>query len=520
MNDLDHLAEDIARSGIRNIFGIPGSGPSLTLLDALEKRDVSFHLTHFEGTAAIMAGVQGKLAEKAGVAISIKGPGLSNMIPGLAVCRLEALPVVSISEAYPPNSPSHKAHKRMDHQTLVSEVSKGSRYISQKGPFFPDLASWALAEIPGPVQFNILGSAIEKDTPISYPSPNGASGSHLDRVIKTITSAQKPVIIAGTFALRKKLSHYLNTLAVPVFSVASAKGVVDETLPHSAGVYTGVGLDLTPEFKIIPQADLIIGIGLRHQEVLGVKHFPSQSINIDPLGETFCEGFHFDLLLNGTPEELDVIFSTLNEKTWGLEELEKSLEMLKMRMVEKPFMPANAFQIIEGHFKHSARLVLDTGNFCTIGEHVWRVRKPEWYLGSGQSRYMGAGLPMALGAAIYDPHIPTVVFLGDGGIGMFIADLKLALLNKLPLVIVHMSDSYFGSIRFRSIKDGLTQKPVTIHHPSWVNVVEGMEVHAAQIQKEDEIEPVLQIWDPADGPIFLEMSFDPDRYQRMVDHIR
>ena len=95
-------------------------------------------------------------------------------------------------------------------------------------------------------------------------------------------------------------------------------------------------------------------------------------------------------------------------------------------------MPAKVFRMIEQHFGHTCRMVLDTGHFCTIGEHILRIKRPELYLAAGQSRYMGVGLPVAVGAAIYDPAVPTVAFIGDGGIGMFIAEMKLAVRHRLP----------------------------------------------------------------------------------------
>jgi len=520
MSDISILAEDMARRGLAHIFGIPGSGASLTLLDALEKQGVSFCLTHFEGTGALMAGAIGRLSGRAGAAICIKGPGLSNMIPGLAACRLDAFPVVSLSEAYPPGTPVSKAHKRMDHHALVSAVTKGRRFISRTGPGFSDLADWAEAEVPGPVHLDIAESAIQDDEPITSPECNEKSGLSHERLFDLLTAARRPVVIAGTLSLRKQLASYLNKLSIPVFTVAAAKGVVDETLPHAAGVYTGVGLGLTPEFSILPQADLVVGIGLRHNEVLDVRPFKCSSVNFDPAKEDLYRGFHFDHVFDGLKEETETLFTVLGNRSWGLTSLEKISKKIKKRMMEGPFMPANTFQVIERHFDHHARIVLDTGNFCTIGEHACRVRKPEWYLSSGQGRHMGIGLPLALGAAIYDPEIPTVAFLGDGGIGMFIADIKIAVQHQLPLIVVLMSDAYLGSIRVRSIKDGLTEKPVTIHRPSWLKVFHGLGVNAIQAKDETDIKDALDDWDSARGPLFLEIPFDPDGYQHMVDGIR
>ena len=521
MSDLSALAEDMAKRDVRHIFGIPGSGSSLTLLDELEKREVLFHLTHFEGTAALMAGAVGRLSGRAGVALSIKGPGLANMVPGLAACSLEALPVVSISEAYLPGTPPSKAHKRINHEGLISAVSKGRRFLAKKGPRFPDLAHWAESEVPGPVHLDISESGIEVEESIPVPRKDRAQEAFpKDKLSELISLAERPVLIAGTLALRKNLSMQLNQLAVPVFSVAAAKGVIDETLPQSAGVYTGVGMELTPEFSILPEADLVIGIGLRHNEMLGVKPFPCRAINLDPLGEELCSGFEFDHVFEGSQKEMEVVFAALAGKEWGLGYLETCLVKMRERLFSGQFMPAHAFQIMEQHFQHGARLVLDTGNFCTIGEHIWRVPEPRWYLSSGQGRYMGVGLPMALGAAVYDTSIPTVACLGDGGIGMFIADIKLAVKYQLPLLIVLMSDSHLGSIRMRSIRDGLTEKPTLIHQPSWMKAVEGLGVYAAQATNETEIEKILQSWNYSEGPLFMEIAFDPEGYQHMTRDIR
>jgi len=520
MSDLYALAEEMAHRGVGQIFGIPGSGSSLTLLDALEKRGVIFYLTHFEGTAAMMAGAVGRLSGRAGAAISIKGPGLANMVPGLAACRFESLPVVSLSEAYPPGTVISKAHKRMNHNRLISAAAKGRRFLSRNGPRFSDLARWAEEEIPGPVHLDIVESAIDNEESIPLIKEEGSDDSNPQGLHDLVTAADRPVIIAGTLSLRKTLSSRLNQLSIPVFSTAACKGVVDETLPNAAGVYTGVGLELTPEFSIIPKADLVVGIGLRHHEVLNAKPFGCKGINIDPLGSAHCSGFNFDRLCEGSPEEVNALFSALSSKKWGIESLRACSGKMREKILSDQFMPANAFRVIERHFMHRIRLVLDTGNFCTMGEHTWRVPKPDLYLAAGQGRYMGVGLPMALGAAIYDPDIPTVVFLGDGGIGMFMADIKMALKYRLPLLVVLMSDGHFGSIRGRSVRDGLTEKPVTIHRPSWIKAVEGLGVHALEAKNEEEIEDGLKAWNPPKGPLFIEIPFDPEGYLSMVEDIR
>ena len=56
------------------------------------------------------------------------------------------------------------------------------------------------------------------------------------------------MIVGASTVRNKQIGEYLRQLNIPIFTTASAKGIVDETLDCSAGVYTGVGLEKTPEF--------------------------------------------------------------------------------------------------------------------------------------------------------------------------------------------------------------------------------------------------------------------------------
>jgi len=520
MDSLEKLAEGIAASGLKHVFGIPGSGPSLTLIDCLEKLNVEFCLTHFEGTAAIMAGTLGRLSGNSGVSVSIKGPGLANMLPGIAACYFESLPVVAITESYLPDAPLANAHKRLDHKLLMAGVVKGSRFLSSNGPRFHELADWSEDEIPGPVHFDISNTPIENDNPIINEGEKDKGCFDTRRFFDLVSSSKRPVVIACTLAVRRGWSKWLNKLSIPVFSVAAAKGVVDETLPQSAGVYTGSGLKLTPEYSIIPKADLIICLGLRHREVLSVIDFQCKVVNVDPMGEVYSSGYQIETMISGSKEEIDELYTSLENKEWGRELLSKNINKMRAYMLSGSFLPANAYMVIEQHFKNNARVVFDTGNFCTIGEHIWRVSDPGRYLSSGQGRFMGTGIPMALGSLFYDSQTPTIVFTGDGGIGMFISDIKIAVQRCSPLLIILMSDGGFGSIRSRAIADGLTQKPLTISKPSWLKVFEGFGVESVQAESVEKLDNIISDWKPSEGPLFIQIPFDPEKYLKMVESIR
>ena len=519
MKHLTNLARQIAASGIEHVFGIPGSGPSLHLLHELEKRDVRFHLTHFEGSAALMAGALGKLSNQSGVAVSIKGPGLTNMLPGLAACSLDAFPVVSISEAYLPDAPPTASHKRIDHDKLLAGIAKVQAYLTDNGPEFENLCRMAQSEVPGVAHLNIAAKPAGQDSVPSFPEKTQPSDAGLGQAAAMIQKSSRPIVIAGTLAVRKNWCDDLNRLNIPVFSTAAAKGAVDESLPQAGGVFTAVGAALSPETAILPEADLIISLGLRHNEVLAVRPFNCPAVHIDPLGEENGFGFKFDSILKGTASQLDTLFETLAQKSWGLDLIAEAVAKLNTKLFDSDFLPAQVYAGIARHFKNEARLVLDTGNFCTIGEHAWQVPRPELYLAAGQGRYMGVGIPLGVGAALYDARVPTIVFTGDGGIGMFVAELKLAAQHRLPLLVVLLSDAFLGTIRGASLNKGYTQLPTAIAEPSWIKAMEGLNVPGRHIKNSAELETALAGWDRS-GPCYFEISFDADKYQRMTEGIR
>jgi acetolactate synthase-1/2/3 large subunit len=519
MNHLVTLAHQIAASGLRHVFGIPGSGPILVLLDTLERAGVRFHLTHFEGSAALMAGAVGKLSGQSGVSISIKGPGLTNMVPGLAACALESFPVVSISEAYLPGTPPQKCHKRMDHFQLLAAIAKHHQTLSTDAPHFAELAGLAEDEPPGVVHLDVSESPFDTPGSLQASSDVRFDRDGLRRATDLLRRARRPIVIAGTLAIRKGWSARLNRLSLPIFSTAAAKGAVDERLPHAAGVYTGVGGPLAPERSILPEADLVVALGLRHNEVLAVHPFAYPSLHIDPLGVTRSFGFEFDCHLEGSDAEIEEVFGGLEQLTWGSDLTQTSQRRLSDKMFSGPFLPAHVFRRTAEHFHDEVRVVLDTGNFCTIGEHAWPVSRPDLYLASGQGRYMGIGIPLGIGAAFHDPNVPTAIVTGDGGIGMFAAEMKLASQNKLPLLLILMSDGHLGTIRAGALSKGLSQKPTVIPQPSWLKAMEGMGVPGVCVDSRENLERALKDWG-RDGPLYIEIMFDADQYQAMTEGIR
>ena len=127
---------------------------------------------------------------------------------------------------------------------------------------------------------------------------------------------------------------------------------------------------------------------------------------------------------------------------------------------------------------------------------------------------------MAIGASIQDPETTTVAGIGDGGIGMYISELRIAVENKLPLLVILFSDGAFGSIQMNAMKKGIDHDSLVIESPSWLKVVEAIGVQGNQAKSNADLVTVLESWDPGQGPYYIEYQFDRNKYRDMVKDIR
>src|SRR5580692_3776516 len=100
--------------GVNYVFGIPGAKTD-TVFNALLDTKIKTVVCRHEQNAAFIAGGIGRMTGKAGVAIATSGPGVSNLVTGLATANSEGDPVVALGGA-PAVADRLKSH----HQTLDS----------------------------------------------------------------------------------------------------------------------------------------------------------------------------------------------------------------------------------------------------------------------------------------------------------------------------------------------------------------------------------------------------------------
>ena len=91
-------------------------------------------------------------------------------------------------------------------------------------------------------------------------------------------------------------------------------------------------------------------------------------------------------------------------------------------------------------------LVLGAGPFSTVpGRYVDIRRAPSGIRHTAEAGSTGLGLGVAIGAAVARPKRATVLFAGDGGFSMSLADLETVARHQLPLTFVVMDGGAYGA---------------------------------------------------------------------------
>src|ERR1700741_3410290 len=114
--------------GVTHVFGVPGAKID-AVFDALVGSPIQTVVCRHEQNAAFIAGGIGRMTGKAGGALATSGPGVSNLVTGLATATSEGDPVVALGGAVATSEALKQIHQTMDAVSVLKPVTKFSATI-------------------------------------------------------------------------------------------------------------------------------------------------------------------------------------------------------------------------------------------------------------------------------------------------------------------------------------------------------------------------------------------------------
>src|ERR1700727_459843 len=277
----DVIVETLEARGTKYVFGVSGAKID-KVFDRLLESSIQTVVCRHEQNAAFIAGGIGRMTGKAGVAIATSGPGVSNLVTGLATANTEGDPVIALGGAVPLADRLKKIHQSMDSVNLCRPVTKFSAEVDS-----PESVSEVLTNAFRSAESGRPGApfvSLPKDimaapakcgviTPPTHSAAGPADSAAVKEAARLINQAKRPVVLLGLLASKPENAAAIHELIasrkLPVVGTFQAAGAISANLFSSFSGRVGQ-LNNQPADKILAAGDLVITIGYD-----AVEYWPS-----------------------------------------------------------------------------------------------------------------------------------------------------------------------------------------------------------------------------------------------------
>jgi acetolactate synthase-1/2/3 large subunit len=474
------LAQSLEAHDVDQIFCVPGESYIGLTSALIERNSIRVVVCRHEGGAGYMAVADGRLRDRAGVAVVSRGPGLSNAMVSLHSAYHDATPMVMLVGQVERADFGRLALQEQNYSRLLSDVTKEVIEVNEAEQASEAMArAFHIAEsgTPGPVAV-ILPEDIfdaETDAELNPPRPRVAAGpraADLDLLADMLGKAERPLVLVGG-ALMADAVHDnavfadLNRLAeewvLPISPTHRRPQLFDATHPNYGG-YMGIRVppELIGEMK---KADLMLALGERMTDTVSQSYsFPKAPTpqlpfvhvwpDADEVGRVWrpdlgmpcspCEVIRA-LLRRGAPAD------AAKRRGWvaGLNAIHNKLLAKEWDATSDGVNFAAVVCEVDKHLAPDATVTTDAGNFGSFVHRYIGFRQGQVFLSSVVGA-MGSGMPMAVAAALRRPGTQVVAFVGDGGTLMSGNEIATAVQYGANPVMIISDNGMYGTIGMHS----------------------------------------------------------------------
>lgn len=526
------VVKALEAQGVTHVFGVPGAKIDAVFNELVDSK-IKTVVTRHEQNAAFIAGGIGRMTGKAGVAIATSGPGVSNLVTGLATANSEGDPVVALGGAVRTAEALKQIHQTMDAVSILKPVTKYSATVGA-----PDqvnevmIAAFRAAESgrPGASYVNLpmdVMTAPSTQEPLPPPRFGGlgvADRAAVNEAARLINNATNPVVLVGMLASRPANSAALQPFVskgnLPVVGTFQAAGAVGAMLFDNFGGRVGQ-LANQPADRLLDAADLVITIGydpIEYWPALWNKNLKRRIIHLDVLPADIENHYTPSVELTGD------IGQTLDELTSRIQRPSRpalSASLLESIAAERRALNTAA-ALRDGTPIHPLRLVHDLREFVTsdttvcldMGSfHLWLARhmyslNPRHFLITNGQQTLGVALPWGIAASIVRPTEKILSISGDGGFLYSAMELETAVRLKSNLVHMVWIDGTYDMVAVQEKSKYGRTSGIDFGPIDYVRYAEAFGAKGLMIQKPEDIGPTMKKAFETQGPVIVGVHVD------------
>ena len=534
MKASDLFVRCLEAEGVERIFGIPGEENADLMISLMDSK-IEFVLCRHEQAAAFIADVYGRLTGKPGVCLATLGPGITNLVTGLADANMDNAPVVALIGQGSTQRLHKESHQNMDAIAMCLPISKWAHSI-RDAETIPEVIrkgfKLAQAEKPG-VTVIELPEDIAKD-PVSlgpmkvYTTRRpGADHKATDQAVETLVAAKNPIILAGNGSVRKRAADQLRRLAkktgIPVVNTFMAKGAVpmdDELCLFTMGlqakdyvnhafdkidVVMTVGYDLveySPHFWNANEDKTII-----HVDFLPAEIDHHYTVEVDVVGDIADALWKINKKLeqdHASDLPLHDIGKWQNLRRQILRDFASDKDDKSY-----PMKPQKILWDVREAMEADDVLLSDVGAHKMWISRYYQCYTPNTCLISNGFCTMGFALPGSIGAKLARPDKNVMSISGDAGFMMNVQDLETAVRLGINAVFMVWEDGEYGLIKWKQqAQFNGKHSDLRFTNPDWTLLAKSFGMWGREVKKAADLKPTLKEAFKQKGPALIAVKVD------------
>jgi thiamine pyrophosphate-dependent acetolactate synthase large subunit-like protein len=457
------IAKCLQKAGIKDIFYIMG-GPMLLAEATAIKEGIRMIDVRHEQAAAFACQAYSRLRQTPSVCMAASGPGVTNLITGMANALVDCCPVVAFGGSSPISQFGRQVFQEIDQVELMRGCCKHvDRIINLKR--IPQQVSFALQQAmagkPGPVYVDCPGDMLYQkidenlidwsfaERPL-MDSRSPGDPRQVAALVSALQKAERPLIVSGSGVIWSRawneMQQFVEAAGVPFYTTPQGRGVVPDDHEYSY---------LAMRSSAFRDADLIIVLGTRMNYIIGHASPPRfgpnatiARIDVDA-GEIAMAARYVDIPIVGDCKAvlgqlLEAIkgkvlpgsFSAWRKKLHDGEQQKRTAAGANRPAEDGDIHPVRMLEAVRDFMKRDAILCVDGQETLNFGRQTMPTFAPGHRLNSGPFGTMGVGLPFGVGAKVACPDKQVIVVHGDGSMGMNAMEMDTAIRHKIPLLIV------------------------------------------------------------------------------------
>ena len=346
----------------------------------------------------------------------------------------------------------------------------------------------------------------------------------VDQAFAMLTSAKRPLIIAGNGCIRRRASKQLRKLCektgIGVISTFMAKGSVDMDADYC--LYT-VGLGTKDRVNAaIDDADLVITLGFdmveyhpqlwnakKNNRILHADFLPAEiDEHYHPETELVGDLAHTLWMLNERFDEHGVPEYSLATQREVREQMAADFAEHKDDTTEGSIRPQKALwdarQVMGAHDV----LLSDVGaHKMWIARH-YQCHEPNTCLIPNGFCSMGFALPGAIAANIVHPERRILAISGDAGFLMNSQEMETAARLGSNIVAMVWEDNEYGLIAWKQESHFGRHTDLEFGNPDWEKLAEAFGWHGHYVKNAEDLEGALESAFNETGPSLLVIPID------------